>query len=73
MPFGIIDSDRQVFRFVVYTTGAIEIPFTRMADYQPFADEALREQYRQRINAIEGIGLVGADAVQKRPNISWMR
>ncbi len=67
--FGILAGERRIFPFVVYTNGAVEIPFARMADYEPFADESLREQYRRTINGIEGVNL-GPDAVQRRPSIS---
>ena len=69
MQFGIRDGDRRIFPFVIYSNGAVEIPFARMADYIPFADGSLREQYRQKINGVEGINL-GLDAAQKRPSIS---
>jgi hypothetical protein len=65
--FGTLDGERRIFPFVVYTNGAVEIPFARMAEYRPFADDALREQYRQKMNAIEGVDLA-LDAIQKRPS-----
>jgi hypothetical protein len=67
--FGVLDGERRIFPFVVYTNGGVEIPFARMADYQPFADEGLREQFRQKLNAIEAINF-GSEATMKRPSVS---
>jgi hypothetical protein len=66
--FGAHDGDRRIFPFVVYTNGAVEIPFARMADYQPFADVGLREEFRKKLNAIPGIELP-PQATSKRPSV----
>jgi hypothetical protein len=67
---GIDDGQRRIFPFVIYSNGAIEIPLARMADYQPFADRDLRDQYRTRLNAIGLSTQLAPDAVDKRPSIS---
>lgn len=66
--FGVHDERRRIFPFVIYTNGAVEIPFSRMANHAPFADESLRAAYLERLNAIPGIQLV-PDAYTKRPSI----
>jgi hypothetical protein len=67
---GVRDEQRRIFPFVIYSNGAVEIPFARMAGYEPFADRALREQYRQRLNAI-GLGTqLAPEAIDKRPSIT---
>lgn len=66
--FGIREDDRRIFPFVVYSSGSVEFPFSRM-HHRPFSDAALREQYRLRLNEIDGVDLP-AEAVEKRPNVS---
>jgi hypothetical protein len=67
--FGVLDGSRRIFPFVLYTNGAVEIPFARMAAYAPFRDEPLLEQYRQRVATIDGVELP-PDPLTKRPSIS---
>jgi hypothetical protein len=67
--FGVMDQERRIFPFVVYTSGAVEIPFARMAEYEPFAADALRDAYRRKLLDIPGVDLP-ADTTNKRPSIS---
>ena len=67
---GIDDGQRRIFPFVIYSNGAVEIPFARMAAYQPFADPALREQYREKLNTIGLDTPLPPQATEKRPSIA---
>ncbi len=66
--YGVEDTDRRIFPFVLYSDGNIEIPFLRMAGYKPFKDEALRHAYRERLNNIGLSTAFPPTAVDKRPS-----
>jgi hypothetical protein len=68
LQFGIQNNELRVFPAVLYSNGWLELPFVRMADYQPFSSEELRRRYVDRLAAIEGFDLP-PDAVGKRPNL----
>lgn len=60
--------ERRLFPFALYTDGRVEVHFQYMARRPPFDDERLREQFRQRLNAIDGIS-ISADMLTLRPSI----
>ena len=51
------DSERRLLPFALYTYGRVEIQFQYLARQPPFDDEQLREEFRQRLNAVEGIAI----------------
>jgi hypothetical protein len=65
----IRDGDRYLLPFVLYTYGRIEIQFQYMARQPPFDDEQLREQLRQRLNAIDDTINIPAAKLALRPSI----
>jgi hypothetical protein len=65
----IRDRDRYLLPFVLYTYGRIEIQFQYMARQPPFDDEQLREQLRQRLNAIDDTISIPAAKLALRPSI----
>ncbi len=54
--------------FVIYTYGRLEIEFQSLAARMPFADPALREELRERLNHIPGVS-IPPDATTRRPSI----
>lgn len=70
---GVDSALGDLWPFVVYTSGEIEIGFVYMARReQHFADPALREELRQRLNTIEGVDLP-ADSIARRPTFRLER
>ncbi|HEV7492322.1 hypothetical protein [Baekduia sp.] len=67
--FGIQNGELRAFPLVLYSSGWLELPFVRMADYAPFSSQALRQGYVDRVAAIEGFDLP-PDAAGKRPNLA---
>jgi len=55
------------FSIAVWTNGSIEMQFQHMQSRPPFDDEALREQLRQKLNAIESVNLPD-DSLYRRPS-----
>lgn len=58
---------RYLAPFALYTYGRIEVHFQYMARRPPFDDRDLREELRQRLNAIPGVDLT-ADQLELRPS-----
>ncbi|GAA3621743.1 DUF262 domain-containing protein [Kineosporia mesophila] len=51
----------------IYPAGKVEVVFKHMASRPPFNDLAMREEFRLRLNAIDGIDL-SASKIQLRPS-----
>ncbi len=66
--YGIQDTERRIFPFVLYTDGNVEIPLLRMAAHKPFEDEALRHAYREQLNGLGLTTTFGPETVSKRPS-----
>ena len=60
------DKSRNRFFLKVMFNGAVEIWFVHLAKNRPFEDEALREEVRSRLNAIEGVE-IDADRIGGKP------
>jgi hypothetical protein len=56
----------------VWTYGRLEIQFETLKRRQPFQDETLRKELRDRLDAIPGVS-VPADAISRRPAMSLMQ
>jgi hypothetical protein len=63
---GVDASRGDLWPFVVYSNGDVEIGFVYMARRQHFSDPALRDELRQRLNEIDGIDLA-TDSIERRP------
>jgi hypothetical protein len=59
---------RRLLPFALYTYGRVEVHFQYLARRPPFDDERLREELRQRLNAVEGID-IPTDMLALRPSI----
>jgi hypothetical protein len=65
----IRDGDRYLLPFALWTYGRVEIQFQHIASQAPFDDEQLREQLRQRLNAIDHAINIPAAKLNHRPSI----
>lgn len=60
-------TERKPWPFTIYPNGKVDVVFQHMAKRPPFDDLHLRQQFRDRLNVIEGIELPG-DSLDKRPS-----
>ncbi len=58
--------DRRPWPFTIYPTGKVEVVFQYMAARSPFDDIRLRQEFRERLDAIAGIELP-ASKIELRP------
>jgi hypothetical protein len=65
---GLLDETAYLWPFVLYTYGRIEIQFVHIAKRPPFDDAKLREEFRAKLNAVDGAQLPPI-ATAKRPAI----
>jgi hypothetical protein len=64
------DSDRgQIWPCGILTRGRVEFAFKPLSSRRPFDDDALREEFRRRINAVPGVSPIPADALTRYPTI----
>jgi hypothetical protein len=54
--------------FTMWTYGSVEIDFQYLKNHPPFADESLRRELLQRLNAVPGVQLP-SDSFSRRPSI----
>jgi hypothetical protein len=45
---------RNIWPFAIYPSGRVEVVFQYLKDRPPFDDDALREEFRQRLNRANG-------------------
>jgi len=66
---GLDDETGYLFPFVVYTNGAVEIPFMWLLQFPqaPFDQLEKRKELQARLNALEGVALPD-DRLEKRPS-----
>jgi hypothetical protein len=66
---GLDDETGYLFPFVVYTNGAVEVPFQWLARFpqEPFGDEEKRRELQARLNDLDGVALPD-DRLEKRPS-----
>lgn len=57
-----------IWPVVLYPKYGAELVFQHLANREPFTDEALREEFRRRLNRAPGIDLP-ADVLRRRPNV----
>ena len=65
-PFVVHSEDRYV-PFALWTDGLVETQFRHLKDRPAFARAEIREQLRQRFNALPSVS-VPADGIESRPN-----
>ncbi len=67
--FPLLDLDNGThWTISVWTYGKVEIQFQHIQKSEPFDQESMRLQLRDRLNSIDGVN-ISEDAVTKRPNI----
>ena len=58
------------FPFTAWTTGGVEIGFQHLSHHPPFADESVRRELLQRLNAVPGVQLP-LDSFNRRPSVPF--
>lgn len=66
--FVLVDpTERKPWPFTIYPSGKVDVVFQHMAKRPPFDDLGLRQQFRDRLNRIDGVDLPD-DSLDKRPS-----